>query len=188
MRRVGVLALQGDFEAHKAAIERAGGLAFEARTREDIDAAEALVLPGGESTVMGNLLVRFGLLDGLIRRIGSGLPVFGTCAGLILLAKTIEAGKDQPGIRLLDVTVRRNAFGRQIDSFRAAITTSVPGAAEMEAVFIRAPRISAVGPGVTVLASYRDEPVLVRQGNILAATFHPELTENQAIQRFFLSM
>ena len=144
MKLVGVLALQGDYAAHCRAIERAGAEPFEVRTLEDIDAAQALVLPGGESTVMGGLLLRFGLLDRLVERISDGLPVFGTCAGLILLAKRVE-GYAQPGIGLLDVTVRRNAYGRQVFSFRTPVRTRVPGAENIEAVFIRAPKITALG-------------------------------------------
>ncbi|HET7839175.1 MAG TPA: pyridoxal 5'-phosphate synthase glutaminase subunit PdxT [Rectinemataceae bacterium] len=187
MKKVGVLALQGDFDAHRVAIERAGASAFDVRTLADIESADALVLPGGESTVMGSLLVRFGLMDALVKRIKAGLPVFGTCAGLILLAKTVE-DRDQPGIRLLDVAVKRNAYGRQVDSFRAPITTRIPGAESLEAVFIRAPRISALGKGVEVLAEYKADPILVRQGNILGGSFHPELVDGAAIHAYFLAM
>jgi len=185
VKRVGVLALQGDYAAHERAIERAGAEPFEVRSLADIDAAEALVLPGGESTVMGNLLVRFGLLDRLVERIAAGLPVFGTCAGLILLASRVE-GYSQPGIGLLDVTVRRNAYGRQVFSFRTPIRTTVPGAENLEAVFIRAPRITACGPKVEVLAEYEGSPILVRQGNILGATFHPELVDGAVIHRYLI--
>jgi 5'-phosphate synthase pdxT subunit len=186
VKRVGVLALQGDYAAHCAAIERAGAQPFEVRSLGDIDAAQALVLPGGESTVMGNLLVRFGLLDRLVERIAAGLPVFGTCAGLILLAARVE-GYTQPGIGLLDVTVRRNAYGRQVFSFRTPIRTSVPGAENIEAVFIRAPKITTRGQKVEVLAEYEGSPILVRQGNILGGTFHPELVDGAGIHRYLLS-
>jgi len=187
MKRIGVLALQGDYAAHCGAIERAGAESFEVRTLEDIDAAEALVLPGGESTVMGNLLVRFGLLDRLVERISSGLPVFGTCAGLILLAKKVE-GYVQPGIGLLDVAVRRNAYGRQVFSFRTPVRTKVPGAEKLEAVFIRAPKITALGKGVKVLADYEGDPILVQQDNILGGTFHPELVDGAAIHRYLMTI
>ena len=188
MKRVGVLALQGDYAAHCAALERAGAAPFELRDAEGIERADAFVLPGGESTVMGSLLVRFGLMDALVLAIKGGKSVFGTCAGLILLAAKIE-GKEQPGLRLLDVSVRRNAYGRQVDSFREPISSSLPGIASVEGVFIRAPRITLVGPGVEVLATRRnDEPVLVRSGRILGASFHPELLEDVAIHRFFLAM
>ncbi len=187
MKRVGVLALQGDFDAHRVALEAAGASAFDARSLEDIESADAFVLPGGESTVMGSLLVRFGLMEALVSRIKAGVPVFGTCAGLILLAKTIE-GREQPGIRLLDIEVKRNAYGRQVDSFRAPIHTRIPGAESLEAVFIRAPKICSTGPGVEILAEHAGDPILVRQGNILAGTFHPELVEGAAIHRYFIGM
>jgi pyridoxal 5'-phosphate synthase pdxT subunit len=185
MRRIGVLALQGDWAAHAAAVARAGGRPFEARSPADIESADAMILPGGESTVIGGLLERFGLMEPLARRIRGGMPVLGTCAGLILLAARVE-GKAQPGLRLLDAEVRRNAYGRQLDSFRATVQTRVPGAALVEAVFIRAPRILSVGPGVEVLATQGGDPVLVRQGAIVGATFHPELNGDPALHRWFL--
>jgi 5'-phosphate synthase pdxT subunit len=186
MKKVGVLALQGDYAAHRAALEQAGAEAFEARTQTDLEKAEALVIPGGESTVMGLLLLRFGLMELLIERIKTGMPVFGTCAGLILLAQHID-GREQPGIGLLDVTVVRNAYGRQIASFRARVNTLLPGAESLEAVFIRAPRITATGKDVSILATHLGDPILVRQGSIVGATFHPELT-GEAVHRWFLSL
>lgn len=187
MKRVGVLAIQGDYAAHRAAIERAGAEGYEVRTLADIESAERLVIPGGESTVMGGLLVRFGLMEALVARVREGMPVFGTCAGLILLAREVE-GYRQPGVGLLDVTVSRNAYGRQVASFRAPVATMVPGAGSIEAVFIRAPRITRVGKGVEVLASHAGDPVLVRQGRLLGCTFHPELVEGGAIHRWFAEL
>jgi pyridoxal 5'-phosphate synthase pdxT subunit len=187
MKHVGVLALQGDYAAHGAALASAGAESFEVRTLSDIEAAESLVIPGGESTVMGSLLLRFGLMDALAARIREGMPVLGTCAGLILLAARVE-GREQPGLRLLDATVLRNAYGRQIDSFRCTVATKVPGADSIEAVFIRAPRIVDVGTGVEILAEHRGDPILVRQGRIVGATFHPELVPGAAIHRWFLSL
>ncbi len=184
-RRVGVLALQGDYAAHIAALSRAGADAFEIRSRADLDSAESAVIPGGESTVMSSLLQRFGFLDAFRERIRAGMPVFGTCAGLILLAKEVE-GQNLPGLGLLDLRVRRNAYGTQIDSFRAPLRTSVPGAEELEGVFIRAPKIVWTGPGVEVLALHNGNPVLVREGNILGATFHPELIPGVFIHTWFL--
>jgi 5'-phosphate synthase pdxT subunit len=184
--RAGVLALQGDYAAHAKALVSAGAEASEVRRLSDLDGLDALVLPGGESTVMGLLLKRFGMLDPLRERIRSGLPVFGTCAGLILLAKEIE-GRDQERLGLLDLRVRRNAYGTQIDSFRTLLNTSIPGAEEIEGVFIRAPRILDVGPGVEILASHGGFPVFVRQGWIFAAAFHPELVPGAPIHRWFLS-
>ena len=187
MKRVGVLALQGDYAAHISALENAGAEAFEVRTLVDLDAAEALVIPGGESTVIGGLLVRFGLMDGLVERIRSGLPVLGTCAGLILLATRVD-GREQPGIRLLDVSVLRNAYGRQIASFRAIVGTMLPGLDSLEAVFIRAPRIISCGDRVSVLSSYGGDPILVRQGSIVGCTFHPELVPGAEVHRWFVSL
>ena len=192
MRKVGVLAIQGDYAAHRAALARVGAEAFEVRTLADIAAADRIVLPGGESTVMGSLLVRFGLMDALVARIRGGMPALGTCAGLILLAREVQ-GYRQPGIGLLDVTVARNAYGRQIASFRAPVDATrvrggASGAGEIEAVFIRAPRITRIGPGVEVLASFRGDPVLVRQGKILGCTFHPELVEDAAVHGYFLEL
>lgn len=187
MKRVGVLALQGDYAAHITALENAGADAFEARTLAEMDTAEALVIPGGESTVIGGLLVRFGLMDGLIERISGGLPVLGTCAGIILLASKVD-GSEQPGIRLLDVSVLRNAYGRQIASFRAIVGTMVPGLDSIEAVFIRAPRIVSYSDRVSVLASYDGDPILVRQGSIVGCTFHPELVPGAAVHRWFVSL
>jgi pyridoxal 5'-phosphate synthase pdxT subunit len=187
-KKVGVLALQGDYAAHGAALERAGAAPFELRSTRDIEVAEAFVLPGGESTVIGGLLVRFGLMEALVAAIGGGKPVLGTCAGLILLAAKVE-GREQPGLSLLDITVQRNAYGRQVDSFRERLRSSIPGAEGIEAVYIRAPRITALGAGVEVLAERPSgEPVLVRQGSMLGATFHPELVESLAVQRYFLEM
>jgi 5'-phosphate synthase pdxT subunit len=187
MRRVGVLAIQGDYAAHRAALERAGVDSFEVRTLADIESADGIVLPGGESTVMGSLLVRFGLLDALVGRIRGGMPAFGTCAGLILLAREVE-GREQPGIGALDVAVRRNAYGRQIASFRAPVDAGAIGAGEIEAVFIRAPKITAIGPDVEVLIEQAGDPVLVRQGSLLGCTFHPELVTGAAIHRYFLGL
>ena len=182
---VGVLALQGDYAAHIAALREAGADAFEIRTRAELERADRVVIPGGESTVMGSLLVRFNFLDAFRERILAGMPVFGTCAGLILLARDIE-GRSQPGLGVMDVAVLRNAYGTQIDSFRAPLETSVPGVGRIEGVFIRAPKVTRVGARVEVLASHAGSPVLVREGNILGATFHPELVPGALIHQWFL--
>ena len=183
--KVGVLALQGDYAAHIAALKEAGAEAFEVRSLADLESVRAMVIPGGESTVMGSLLRRFGFLDALRERILSGMPVLGTCAGLILLAKDLENG-NLSGLGVLDAVVRRNAYGTQVDSFRTALETTVPGAEAIEGVFIRAPRIVSVGPKVEVLARYNGDPVLVREGTILGATFHPELVPGARIHKWFL--
>jgi 5'-phosphate synthase pdxT subunit len=178
--KVGVLALQGDVEKHMLAVERSGAEAVAVRTPEALGAVDALILPGGESTTQGMLLERYGLMEPLRRRTVEGMPVLGTCTGLILLAREI-AGSEQPRIGALDVTVRRNAYGRQVDSFEADIPVPALGEVPMRAVFIRAPVIERVGPEVEVLASVEDRPVLVRQGGILGCAFHPELTEDTRI-------
>jgi pyridoxal 5'-phosphate synthase pdxT subunit len=182
-KRIGVLALQGDYEAHIKSVEAAGGEGFEVRTQEELATADALILPGGESTTMGHLIKRFGLED-VLKRFDK--PIWGTCAGMILLAKRITQGEKrggQPLLNRLDIGVARNAFGRQIDSFEAKIETSF---GTVTGVFIRAPYVSEVGPGVEVLGYYEDKVVLVRQGNILASAFHPELTDDASLHRAFL--
>ena len=184
---IGVLALQGDYAAHVAALEDAGARVLEVRSRSDLDTVHAMVIPGGESTVMGSLLIRFGFMDEFKSRILAGMPVFGTCAGLILLAKELE-GKIQPGLGVLDVLVRRNAYGTQVDSFRAPLDIDIPGCPSFEGVFIRAPKIVRIGAGVEVLARQGNDPVMVRQGNIVAASFHPELIPGAGIHRWFLDL
>lgn len=184
--KVGVLALQGAFAAH---VERLGGLGastVEVRTTEDLDRVDALVMPGGESTTMSNLLGSTGLFDAIDARLTAGMPVFGTCAGVILLADKILDGRDdQRHFGVLDVTVRRNGYGRQVQSFETDLDVAddpVP----FHGVFIRAPRVESVGPDVEVLASLDGDPVLVRQGPLLAACFHPELTGDARLHRRFL--
>ncbi len=182
---VGVLALQGDYAAHKASLLEAGAEVLEVRSREDLDKVQAMVIPGGESTVMASLLERFGFLDAFRQRILQGMPTFGTCAGLILLAARVESWK-KPHLAVLDIDLKRNAYGTQVDSFRSPIATSIPGIPQLEGVFIRAPKILSVGPEVEVLARHGQDPVLVRQGNILGASFHPELVLGALVHRWFL--
>lgn len=190
--RVGVLALQGDFEAHLRAVAAAGGEAVEVRTPAQAAAVDALILPGGESTTIGKLMARFGLDEALRRAHAAGKPLFGTCAGMILLAREIVAGErhgGQPTLGLMDIAVARNAFGRQVDSFEADI--EVPAVAPegpLRAVFIRAPSVAQAGEGVEVLARCEGRIVLVRQGTLLAAAFHPELTDDARVHRYFLGM
>lgn len=182
----GVLALQGAFAAHAAALARCGSPAREVRTPDDLAAVDALVLPGGESTTICTLLVLSGLRGPLEERLADGMPVFGTCAGLIVLSSSIMDGRpDQFCLGALDVATRRNGFGRQRDSFETDL--AVPGGeGMMRAVFIRAPRIERCGGSVEVVASLDGEPVLVRQGAALGATFHPELSGDDRIHRLFL--
>jgi pyridoxal 5'-phosphate synthase pdxT subunit len=179
--KIGVLALQGDFEAHQRALERAGAQASEARTDSDLQKLDGLVIPGGESSTILKLIQYEQLLEPL-RQFGMSKPIFGTCAGAILLATEVTHPV-QPSLGLVDMSIERNAYGRQIDSRISSI--EVNGKAR-EAVFIRAPIIRRVGPEVKVLASYQDRPVLVEQGRHLVATFHPELTADDSIHRHFV--
>jgi 5'-phosphate synthase pdxT subunit len=182
-KRVGVLALQGDYEAHRRALERAGAEAVEVRTAADLGNVQGLIIPGGESTTMLKLLQRENLLDPL-REFGRERPIFGTCAGAILLASDV-GNPPQPSLGLMDIGVERNAYGRQVDS-RIAHLNPQGMDGGMEAVFIRAPIIRRVGEGAKVLASYDGDPVLVEEGQHLAATFHPELTGDSRIHLMFL--
>jgi 5'-phosphate synthase pdxT subunit len=181
--KVGVLALQGDFEAHGILLRATGVEPVEVRTADELAGVDALVIPGGESTTIRKIAAASGLLEPLRARAREGLPVLGTCAGMIACAKTIADG-DEPILGIVDITVRRNAYGRQADSFEADL--DVDGVGTMRAVFIRAPRVEQVGPGVEVLANYKDEPVVVAQGNVLLACFHPELTGDDRLHRLFL--
>lgn len=184
---IGVLALQGDVREHIDAIRRAGGEAVPVRTREEIEAVDGLIIPGGESTTVGKLLERFGLMPVVREMPAQEKPIFGTCTGMILLAKRIEQS-DQPHIGVMDITVRRNAFGRQVDSFEEDLAISGIDGMPVRAVFIRAPYVTETQPGVTVLATYHGHPVMVREGNLLAAAFHPELTQDTRVHEFFIQM
>ena len=188
---VGVLALQGDFREHVAILRSIGASPVEVRTPEELADVDALVIPGGESTTIGRLATLYGLIEPIRDRCAAGMPVLGTCAGMIFLASSTVEG-DQPQLGVLDATVRRNAFGRQVDSFEANL--DVAGFDEpMHAVFIRAPWIDKVGGDVDVLAEVMDplgvtHPVLVRQGRILATSFHPELTGDTRLHELLVSL
>ena len=189
--RVGVLALQGDVREHRAALAELGCRTSGVRTEADLDGLDAIVLPGGESTAISHLLVTSGRERPLRERLEAGLPAFGTCAGLVLLATTITDGRsDQCGFGLLDVAVRRNGYGRQADSFEG--TCVVEGVGEVPTVFIRAPRITSVGESVEVLATIDvgdgEHPVLVRHGQLLGASFHPELTDDRRVHQLFVEL
>lgn len=183
--RVGVLALQGDFAAHGAVLDRLGIRSAPVRTAAELAAVDAVVLPGGESTTMLRLLAAGGMAERLRDRIAGGLPVLATCAGVILLARRVSP--PQESLRLLDVEVVRNAYGRQIASavVPVTVTAGLPGPRTLEGVFIRAPRIVAAGPNVEILARRDGDPVLVRQGNLLGATFHPELSADDRVHQLF---
>jgi len=182
--RVGVLALQGGFARHAQALERSGAHAVEVRRVAELDRVDALVLPGGETTTLLNLMRDEPWFEALTSFHASGRALFGTCAGAILLAREVR-NPAQPGLAVLDVAIERNAWGRQVDSFEAVLDV-VGLDAPLAAVFIRAPRFREIGPAVEVLATYRDEPVLVRQGTVLAATFHPELAGDDRLHRLFV--
>src|SRR4051812_6456781 len=180
---VGVLAIQGDFEAHARVLEALGAPVRFVRKPEQLDEVDALIIPGGESTTFLNFLAEHGFLEKL-REFVRAKPTFGTCAGAILLAKDVE-NPSQESLAALDIAVRRNAYGRQNESFVADVQTKL---GPMEMVFIRAPKITRVGNGVEVLATEKNDPVLVRQGKIMAATFHPELSEGTRVHEEFLKM
>jgi 5'-phosphate synthase pdxT subunit len=182
--KIGVLALQGDFDAHRKKLEELGAEVVLVRKPEQLDKIEALVIPGGESSTFLKLLGEKGFEK--LKQFVRAKPTFGTCAGAILLAEQVE-NPDQPGLGALDITVRRNAYGRQIDSsIRQGKTTL--GGDPLEMVFIRAPKIERVGREVEILASEGDDPVLVRQGKAMAATFHPELSDDKRVHKAFLEL
>ena len=189
---VGVLALQGDVREHLTALRQVGATAVTVRRVSELDVVDALVLPGGESTTMSRLAAAFELLQPLRDAVAGGLPVYGTCAGMILLADTVLDGRDdQETIGGIDMTVRRNAFGRQIDSFETDVWLPAVGDPAFHAVFIRAPWVESVGDRVEVLARIPDGAgagtiVAVRQGHLVATSFHPELTGDTRIHRWFV--
>jgi len=169
--KIGVLAIQGDFAAHARALAKIGVLAVEIRRADELMNLDGLIIPGGESTTMLKFVQE------------RGKPIFGTCAGAILLARDVQ-NPPQASLGLIDIAVARNAYGRQVDSFISDVDSSMEGG-PLEAVFIRAPRILRVGPEVEIIARHGDEPVMVREKNILAATFHPELTADERVHRLF---
>jgi 5'-phosphate synthase pdxT subunit len=189
--RIGVLALQGDTREHLAALREAGAESLSVRRRSELDKVDGLVIPGGESTTMSHLLLDLDLLEPLRRRLDDGLPAYGACAGMIMLASEIldagANGRKALPLRGIDMTVRRNAFGRQVDSFEGDIAfEGLDG--PVRAVFIRAPWVERVGAGVQVLARAADHVVAVRQGSVLATAFHPEMTGDRRIHRLFVDM
>jgi pyridoxal 5'-phosphate synthase pdxT subunit len=186
--KIGVLGLQGDVREHLRAVEAVGASPIAVKRADELSSVDALILPGGESTTIGKLLDRFELLEPLKRRVADGMPVYGTCAGLILLADNVVGKEDAPHrIGALDVDVRRNAYGRQVESFEADLDL-IGLEDRFRAVFIRAPVIERVGDSVSTLASFDGHPVLVRQGPLLASSFHPEMTGDRRIHQMFVDM
>lgn len=186
--RVGVLAIQGDVAAHARALARVGAEAIEVRTVKELDGLDALILPGGESTTIAKGMDRLGLYEPLRAFVRAGHPVLGTCAGAILLARQVE-NRPVETLGVLDVTAVRNAYGTQVDSFAATVDArAAEGLEGLRCVFIRAPRLRRPGEDVTVLARVDGEPVLVQQGRVLAATFHPELTDDPRVHARLLAL
>src|SRR3990172_9516724 len=186
--KVGVLALQGAFREHREAFDALGVATTEVRTPEDLADADTLIIPGGESTTIGKLLETSGLREPLLDRLRDAMPTFGTCAGLILLAKEVIDGRlDQVSLGALDATVRRNAYGTQLASFEAPVTITGLAGPSFPGVFIRAPVVESVGAAVEVLAEHSGRPVLVREGRIWASTFHPELSGGLRVHEQFLN-
>jgi pyridoxal 5'-phosphate synthase pdxT subunit len=185
-RLVGVLALQGAFVAHQRALESAGARTRQVRRPRDLEGIDGLVMPGGESTTMSRLLTTSGLFDGVKAMVSDGLPVFGTCAGMILLATEVLDGRpDQVSFGAIDLTVQRNGYGRQVDSFETDL--DVVGFDDpFHAVFVRAPKVVGIGSNVEVLAEYDGVPVVARQGHVMVASFHPELTADARLHAKFL--
>ena len=184
---VGVLALQGDVAEHVAALEKAGARALAVKTRAELERVDGLVIPGGESTTVMKLLARFELAEPIVARVRAGMPLWGTCMGMIVVAAGV-AGLDQPALGLLDVTVRRNAFGRQNESAEIDLAIPALGPEPFPAIFIRAPWIERAGPSVEVLAERDGHGVMVRQGAVLGTSFHPELTADPRVHAYFLTM
>ena len=189
--RIGVLSLQGDVPEHVAALAQAGAEAVSVRRHDELDRVDGLIIPGGESTTLWKLATAFDLLDPIAKRIKDGLPAFGSCAGMIMLAdRLVDGVAGQQTFGGIDMTVRRNAFGRQVDSFETEVTLGGDRAHPMHAVFIRAPWVEDVGPGVSVLGTddHTGRIVAVRQGQLLATAFHPELTPDRRVHQLFVTI
>ncbi len=185
MTRIGILALQGDFEKHRQVISRIGCESILVRTKAELDSVAGLIIPGGESTTLTNLMKKHGLWEEMLV-FGRQRPIFGTCAGLIVLAKHVVNNHVET-LELIDLTVARNAYGRQVDSFIDDLRLNLNGHPEnLEGVFIRAPKIVSIGEKVTPLAWHKEDWVMVESGNIMVATFHPELTDDTRVHEYFM--
>jgi pyridoxal 5'-phosphate synthase pdxT subunit len=186
--RIGVLALQGDFALHARALEKCGVEAVEVRKPHELGEIDGLIVPGGESTTLLKLMEAWDFVPALEKFHSGGKPIFGTCAGLIILAREVESPR-QFSLGLIDVTVERNAYGRQRESFETSgVARLAAGSIPLEMVFIRAPRITQVGPGVQVLAEHGGDPVMAQEGRVLVATFHPELTHDTTVHEYFCDL
>lgn len=190
--KVGILALQGAFVEHEAMLRRLGAKTCQVRLPEDLEDVDRLIIPGGESTTIGKLIVAYNLLEPIRERARAGMPLWGTCAGMILMAREISEGRPegQPALGVMDITARRNAFGRQLDSFEVDLQIPALGDPSFRGVFIRAPSIERIGPDVEVLAQLPDDGPIVaaRQGRFLATAFHPELTDDERLHQLFLEL
>ncbi|MGI6066309.1 MAG: pyridoxal 5'-phosphate synthase glutaminase subunit PdxT [Bacillota bacterium] len=184
---IGVLALQGAFLEHQRMLKKCNVGSIQIRKPDEIENIDGLIIPGGESTTITKLLVEYGLDKAILEKTAQGMPVFGTCAGLIVMAKNV-ANNNQFSLGLMDINVQRNGFGRQVDSFETDLPVDVLGSTPFPAVFIRAPFVESVKPNVRILAEYDKKIVMVRQGNLLAAAFHPELTDDLRIHLYFCQM
>ena len=188
MATIGVLAIQGDFLEHRQVLERLGSVVLEVRTRNELDEVDGLIIPGGESTTIVQLLDIFDIRDHLVNLVKNGMPIWGTCAGMIVLANTLTDQRPNP-LNLMDINVTRNAFGRQVDSFEADLEIDEIDGQPYRAIFIRAPVVNSVGPNVQVISRLNDgRPVAVRENHMLATAFHPELTSDDRIHQMFLRM
>jgi 5'-phosphate synthase pdxT subunit len=185
---LGILGIQGDFGAHKSMAESLGVKTLIVRTPEDFEKIDGLVIPGGETTAITKLLSRYNLIKPVKKFHREGKPIFGTCAGMVLLAKKIDNHLEQFSFGFMDISVKRNAYGRQIDSFEEDIVIPALGKKPFHGVFIRAPKISKIGKNVESMAKHGSDHILVREGNVLAGSFHPELTEDVRIYEYFLEM
>ena len=179
--------MQGAFQKHLDMIKKIGSEGVEVRTAEDLDTIDGLIIPGGESTVIAKLLIKNNILNPILERVKSGMGLYGTCAGMILMAMKVEES-DQPLLNLMHITVKRNAYGRQKESFEASFEIKGSDEKDFSGIFIRSPKITSYDDSVEILAEFDGTPILVREGRLLASSFHPELTDDERIHRIFLSI
>ena len=184
-KKIGVLSLQGDFREHIEMLKKCGAETIEVRLPQDMEEISGLIIPGGESTTIGNLMEKYEIGKEIIKKNKQGMAIYGTCAGAILLAKDI-IGSIQPRLGILDISVKRNNYGRQIESFEAGLDINEIG--KFKGIFIRAPVIERICEGVKILSSFEGKPVLVKKGTVLAGTFHPELTDDSSVHEYFVGM